>query len=193
MYDIIETMKGGTAVDERDMIQKLKDRDQTGMDELLRRYGSMLRYIIGGVLTQHHEREECLNDVSLLVWEGIGSFDPAKGYFSVWLTVIARNAALNRLRSLQRREGKLAEMDPAMPDPAPGPEEQVLRKERAEHLRLAVAGLSAADQNLFYRKYYYLQSTEQMAAELGLTQRGVEGRLRRLRERLRKELGGEMP
>ena len=48
------------------------------------------------------------------------------------------------------------------------------------------------DRNLFYRKYYYLQSTAQMAAELGLTERGVEGRLHRLRKRLRKELGGEL-
>ena len=31
-----------------------------------------------------------------------------------------------------------------------------------------------------------------MAAELGLTLRGVEGRLHRLRRRLRKELGGEL-
>ena len=44
---------------------------------------------------------------------------------------------------------------------------------------------------LFYRKYYYLQSTAQIAAELGLSLRAVEGRLYRLRQKLRKELGDE--
>ena len=51
--------------------------------------------------------------------------------------------------------------------------------------------LSASDRVLFYRKYYYLQSTAQIAAELGLTERAVEGRLYRLRRRLRKALGGD--
>ena len=47
------------------------------------------------------------------------------------------------------------------------------------------------EQELVYRKYFYLQPTAQMAAELGLTTRAVEGRLHRLRRRLKKELGGE--
>ena len=52
-------------------------------------------------------------------------------------------------------------------------------------------GLSPWDRNLFLRKYYYYQSTAQMAAELGLTVRGVEGRLYRIRKHLQKELGGD--
>ena len=47
------------------------------------------------------------------------------------------------------------------------------------------------DRALFYRKYYYYQSTAQMAAGLGLTERAVEGRLYRIRKRLQKELGGD--
>ena len=71
------------------------------------------------------------------------------------------------------------------------PEEELLRKERTQRLLLAVRRMSEIDCSLFYRKYYYLQSAAQMAAELGLTERGVEGRLRRIRLRLRKELRGE--
>jgi RNA polymerase sigma-70 factor (ECF subfamily) len=44
---------------------------------------------------------------------------------------------------------------------------------------------------LFYRKYYYRQSTAQIAAELGMTQRSVEGRLYRIKQKLRKRLGGD--
>ncbi|MFR0796033.1 MAG: sigma factor-like helix-turn-helix DNA-binding protein [Oscillospiraceae bacterium] len=44
---------------------------------------------------------------------------------------------------------------------------------------------------MFYRKYYYLQSTAQIAAELGMTERAVEGRLYRLKKRLRTMLGGD--
>ena len=44
---------------------------------------------------------------------------------------------------------------------------------------------------LFYRKYYYLQTTARIAAELGMTERAVEGKLYRLKRRLRKMLGGD--
>ena len=48
------------------------------------------------------------------------------------------------------------------------------------------------ERDLFYRKYYYCQSTAQMAAELSLTERAVEGRLYRLRQTLRQQLGGDL-
>ena len=51
----------------------------------------------------------------------------------------------------------------------------LLRQERSRLLVRAVKSLTDGEQTLFYRKYYYCQSTAQMAAELGLTERGVEG------------------
>ena len=39
---------------------------------------------------------------------------------------------------------------------------------------------------------YYLQSTAQIASELGMTERAVEGKLYRLKKKLRKMLGGEV-
>ena len=67
----------------------------------------------------------------------------------------------------------------------------LLRQERSRLLVRAVKSLTDGEQTLFYRKYYYCQSTAQMAAELGLTERGVEGRLYRLRQKLRELLGGD--
>ena len=55
-----------------------------------------------------------------------------------------------------------------------------------------LSAMSAGDRALFYRKYYYLQSTQQMAAELGTTARAVEGRLYRIRKKLQKQMGGEL-
>ena len=70
-------------------------------------------------------------------------------------------------------------------------EEELLRHERRQRLSSAVAALLPEERNLFYRKYYYCQPTVQMAAELGLTERAVEGRLYRLRQKLRQQLGGD--
>ena len=86
---------------------------------------------------------------------------------------------------------ELEKLEAEAPTPEPTPEEVVLQKERQAALRSALEKLSPKDRTLFYRKYYYLQSTAQIASELGLTERAVEGRLYRLKQRLRKTLGGE--
>lgn len=66
-----------------------------------------------------------------------------------------------------------------------------LNFQRSAALHDALARLGQNDRALFYRKYYYLQSTAQIASELGMTVRAVEGRLYRLKKQLRRMLGGE--
>ncbi|MGE4277896.1 MAG: sigma-70 family RNA polymerase sigma factor [Lawsonibacter sp.] len=178
-------------MDDRELTQLLNGREQRGLDELLRKYGPLLRYIIAPILDDPREREECLSDVTLLIWDKIGSYASEKGSFPAWLSALTRNTARNRRRAGQRHRRILEEPDDKMPDPNPGPEDCVLQKERVQRLQRAVDQMGNQERNLFYRKYYYLQSTSQMAAELGLSQRAVEGRLHRLRNRLRDELGGD--
>jgi len=174
----------------QDLIQRLKDRELDSLEALKQQYTPLLRYIIAPILEDFREREECVADVVLLVWDKIEGYDPAQGSFSTWLTVLTRNTALNRRRALERRPCSAGPVDEATPDPTPTPEETVLRKEREEVLRRAISQLGGSDRTLFYRKYYYLQSTAQIAAEMGMTQRAVEGRLHRMRKKLRALMGG---
>ena len=67
----------------------------------------------------------------------------------------------------------------------------MLRREREEPLRKALSALPHGERVLFYRKYYYRQSTAQIARELGMSERAVEGRLYRLKKSLRAKLGGD--
>lgn len=183
--------RGRRPVDDREIIGLLLERDPQGLDRLLLRHGPLLRYIIWPILADPREREECLSDVAMLVWDKIGLYQAERGSFPAWLSALARNTARNRLRAGGRQLRTPEQLSPAMPDPAPGPEEAVLSRERARLLQQAIDRLGAGERRLFYRKYYYLQPTAQMAAELGLSERAVEGRLRRLRLKLRRELGGE--
>ena len=173
----------------------LLDAIRTGQPQALEQfraaYTPLLRYIIAPILPDSRDREECLADVFLQVWQKIEQYDPTRGSLTGWLTALARNAALNRRRSEQRHQGNI-ELDEALPDRQDGPEETLLRTERAQALYRAVAALSAGDRALFLRKYYYYQAIPQIAAELGLSERAVEGRLYRIRKRLRRELGGEI-
>ena len=67
----------------------------------------------------------------------------------------------------------------------------MLQREQQEAVRDALERLPYRDRILFYRKYYSMQPTAQIAAELGMTERAVEGKLYRLKKQLRKMLGGE--
>ena len=67
----------------------------------------------------------------------------------------------------------------------------MLLRERRAAVADAIGKLAPDERLLFYRKYYYLQSTAQIAAELGTTERNIEGKLYRLRKKLRALLGGE--
>lgn len=167
----------------------LLEKNEQGMDALLLHYGPLMRYIIAPILQNPQDREDCLSEVSMRVWEKIGQFDGEKGSFHAWLTAITRNTALNHAR---RASGSSAEeLSESTPSPDPTPEETLLKKERQEALKTALNRLSYKDRLLFYRKYYYRQSTAQIAAELGMTERAVEGKLYRVKKQLRKSLGGE--
>ena len=161
----------------QEIITLLQQKDQTGMQLFLQHYTPFMRYIIHPILPNEADIEDCLSEISLKVWEKIDGFDPDRGSFTAWLTALTRNTAINRARQLAR---------------TPSPEELLLQRERQEMLKSALLSLNAKEQILFYRKYYYLQSTAQIAAELGSTERAVEGKLYRLRKKLQKLLGGEL-
>lgn len=176
-------------MDEQTVISLLRSRDGRGAEELLRLYGPLMRYIIAPILQNAQDREDCLSEAAMRVWDGIGGYAPERGSWTAWLTALTRNTALNFRRRSAR--GETAELPDSFPSPEPTPEASVLLRERQAALARALKALSSAERALFYRKYYYMQSTAQIASELGTTQRSVEGRLYRLRLKLRRALGGE--
>ncbi len=175
---------------EQEIVDLLLARDEAGMDALLRHYGPLLRYVIAPILPNTQDQEDCLSEISMRVWERIALYDPARGNWTAWLTALGRNAALNFRRG-QNPAFQAEEIPENAPSPGPTPEEEVLVRERRAAVARAVKRLSPKEQTLFYRKYYYQQPVAQIASELSLTERAVEGKLYRIRIKLRKTLGGE--
>ena len=172
-------------MDERELTALLRRGDQRGMELLLWHYGPLMKYVITPILPDPRDREDCPSEAALRVWEHIGQFDGQRGSWRAWLTAVTRNAALNHAR-----HGGGEELDERLPAPEPGPEETLLRRERQAATRDVLARLHATDRALLYRKYYYQQSTAQIAAELATTERVVEGRIYRLKKHLRILLAG---
>ncbi len=103
----------------------------------------------------------------------------ARGSWTAWLTALTRNTALNP--RAEKKSGGSEELSGDLPSAEPTPEERLLQQERRQALERALTALPQRDRLLFYRKYYYRQSTAQIAAELGMTERAVEGRLYRIK------------
>ena len=156
-------------------------------EALLRKYSPLMRYIITPILADPRDREECLADAAMRAWNSLDTYDPSKGSFTTWLTVLTRNAALNRARGIRPTEPIPENLEA----PDADPETQIIKKENREELIRALNTLPHRDMALFFRKYYYRQSTAQIAAETGLSLRAVEGRLYRIKKHLKKLLGGD--
>ena len=176
---------------EQDIIELLLQRNEKGMDALLLHYGPLMRYIIAPILQNPQDQEDCLSEVTIRVWEKIEQFKKERGSWNAWLTAITRNTALNHRRNMLRC-GSGAELSDDIPSTEPTPEEVIVQQERQTEVNHALRQLPPKERMLFYRKYYYLQSTAQIASELGMTERAVEGKLYRLKKKLRKMLGGEV-
>lgn len=172
---------------EAEIIAGLRDGDSQAVETLMQQYGPFLRYILAPILPNAGEREECFSEVITRIWQKQAQYDPEKGSWKAWMAAIARNTALNWNRNRKQTEPLSEEI----PTDTMIPEDILLRKERQKALEQALLQVSRQERLLFYRKYYYLQSTAQIARELGMSERAVEGKLYRLKKKLRNLLGGD--
>ncbi len=174
---------------ETEIIKQIQSRNEEGLTNLITYYSPLIKYVIAPILSNEQDREDCLNEVIMRIWDKIDLFDESRGSFKSYIIAIARNCALNRLRST--RYDIFEPLTDSVPSPHSSPEEILLKKEARQKFLSVLDTLSSKDKALFYRKYYYLQSTMQIASEMSLSVRAVEGRLYRIRKRLQKILGGE--
>ena len=170
------------------LVEAVCGGDQAALGRIIDRYaayvGAVVWNIIRGRLTRADE-EELVSDVFLTLWESADKVRPGKlrGY----LAVIARRRAINALRSA-KRAAPLELEDDELPIPAPGPEDDFLRREEYEALRQTVDALPEPDRTIFIRHYFFYEKTAPIAEALGLNVNTVQMKLWRGRERLRRAL-----
>jgi len=174
-------------MNEHELINMLLQRNDKALPLLELHYGPLIRYIIAPILSDQRDRDEVFSDIVLRVWDRIDQFDSEHGTWANWLSVISRNAAIDRLRKTAPTTSEITDEIPA---PDSDPEQQLIRKEQQQALSKAIRGLTYEEQAIFYRKYYYRQPTSQIASEYGTTERAIEGKLYRIKKKLRKVLGG---
>jgi RNA polymerase sigma factor (sigma-70 family) len=112
------------------------------------------------------------------------SFDPGRGTQRAWLFGIARNAALDELRSRKRTAALLTE--PEDPAAAIAPEEDDDAAVRRATVRAALATLDTRERELIALKFHAGLSNGEIAKVLGISAANAGTRVHRAVTRLRK-------
>ena len=173
-------------MDENSALQALCAGDEAALMWFIDRYTAYVATIINNMLLPRltaADAEEAAADVFLALWKNAPRIKP--GGVRAYLGGIARNKARDALRSL-REELPLEEDVLSIPEP--GPDEALTERELAERTRRAVELMPEPDREIFLRHYYYCQGVADIALALDMNANTVKTRLRRGRERLRKEL-----
>jgi RNA polymerase sigma factor (sigma-70 family) len=77
----------------------LLDRKDQSFSYLYDNYSGALYGIIKGVIPDEETVRDVLQEVFVNIWRKIELYDPAKGRLFTWMLNVARNAAIDKLRS----------------------------------------------------------------------------------------------
>ena len=146
------------------------------------------------ILADKSDAEEVLGDTWLRVWKSIPPERPK--CLAAYLTVIVRNLSLDKFR--RRNAGKRPDTLAAASDEAAelipdtvSIEEQTERRVVIEAVNRFLGTLPKKKRVLFVRRYFYLDSIEEIAGSLGVSESYVTVTLMRIRKKLRTQLAKE--
>ena len=81
------------------IVSLLLSRDEKGFNYLYENYSGALYGVIFRVVRYEEEANEVMQDVFVKIWNSISSYDKAKATLYTWMLNIARNSAIDRLKS----------------------------------------------------------------------------------------------
>lgn len=84
----------------------LQQRNEKAFSYLYDNYSGALFGIINSIVTQKEIANDVLQNVFVNIWKKIDSYDPAKGRLFTWMLNIARNAAIDEVRSKSYRDSQ---------------------------------------------------------------------------------------
>ncbi|QNK58823.1 sigma-70 family RNA polymerase sigma factor [Paenibacillus sp. PAMC21692] len=178
--------------EEQQLVDALRHRLPSGLESLMEKYGNLVYGLVRRILAgagRTEDVEECVSDVFLAAWKRIDEYDMTKGTLRTWLLILAKYAALDARRKLLRHQVMQSFDGHAAAAAGASVEENVITKEASAELLALVNALPEPDKSLFYRRYFFYESIEQISQGLNLTVKAVESRLYRLRKWFKVKLG----
>ena len=176
--------------DDGDLARRLQSRDAGAMRELYDRYGRLVYSLILRMVRNSGAAEDLVQETFLRVWNRIQAFDQERGALGPWVLTVARNRAIDYLRSA---DGKMSagalELDRLEhPGQFRDFEDRALSLDRARRLKDAFEKLTPHQKTVVELAYYeglsQTEMAERMQQPLGTVKTWVRSALKVLREQL---------
>jgi RNA polymerase sigma-70 factor, ECF subfamily len=170
-----------------ELLRRMQRGDESALETLYARYGGLVFTLALRIVGDPELAREVLQDTFLRSWDGRETYDSGRGRVPWWLMGIARNRAIDVLRSRPHRArmreqaatpSRAHEAEPAVPGAA---EATALRRTVTQ----ALAGLSEVQREAIELAYYRGLTQVEIARYLGQPLGTVKSRIRDAMERLR--------
>ena len=89
--------------DDAALIERLRNRDPEGLAAAYDRFAPLVYSLFLRITRNQSAAEDLVQDLFIRVWSHARSFDASKGALGVWILSIARNMAIDHVRSAQAR------------------------------------------------------------------------------------------
>jgi RNA polymerase sigma-70 factor (ECF subfamily) len=173
-----------------DLVRRLKAREPQAMSELYDRYARVAYSLILRIVRNTAVAEDLVQETFLRVWHRVHSFDADKGALGAWLLTVARNRAIDHLRSLDGRMEANAISLQHLERPAwfANLDTGALALDRVRRLQRAFEKLTPHQRQVIDMAYYEGMSQTEMAERLkqplGTIKTWTRGALKILRDEL---------
>jgi RNA polymerase sigma-70 factor (ECF subfamily) len=175
------TEKPEVAAATRRAVARAKQGDREALRYLYVRYSDNVYSYVSSIVRNHHEAEDVTQQVFAKLIHSLRNYEDRGAPFLSWLVHIARNAAIDQLRS--RRAIPFAD-----PIQAHAPAQETASSDRRESLRSALEALPDDQREIIVLRHVGGLGPAEIAARLGRSESSVNGLHHRGRRALRAEL-----
>jgi RNA polymerase sigma-70 factor (ECF subfamily) len=168
-WQLLLVLAGVLGGDEAPLIAALQRRDAQAMADLYDRYGRVVYSVILRIVRNAAVAEELTQESFLRAWNRAAEFQTERGRLAPWLLTIARNRAIDYLRSTAGQQ-QINTFELAASERVSlfvGTEDRLLNEEQARRIRAAFTQLTENQRRVLELAYFEGMSQSEMAKKLG--------------------------
>ncbi len=179
-------------MDDEKIIGLFWSRSENAIAAAQEKYGDLLRSVAKKITQSDSDADECLNDALLRLWSNIPPARPRN--LRAYSCQVIRNLAFKRLTfSLAEKRSinsvtPLDELEAVLADPAA--EAKLENADFSVLLDGFLRGLSQESRVVFMKRYFFMDSVEEISEDLKMSESKVKSLLFRARNKLRKTVYG---
>lgn len=154
--------------DLQELVARMKRRDTKALEEIYNRYGKLVFSVILRIVRDTGLAEDLTQEAFLRAWNRVQAFDEERGKFGPWLIAVARNRAIDYVRSVQGRTRHLTLEGGTSDQPGlfVSMEDDILNSDRGRRLREAFDQLNPNQRSVIELAYFEGLTQTEMAVKL---------------------------